>query len=92
MPVNFNWLKIKLICQKAGLKDHFNTQKTTDSERALAFFQQSTTRKGDFRAIPDLVDLLNENGGLDENIKFDYEEGELVEMVYNAPENEPLPL
>lgn len=38
------------------------------------------------RAIRDLVELLNENDGLDENVEFDYMQGEFVEEVYTPPD------
>lgn len=38
------------------------------------------------------MELLNENGGLHNNVEFDYKEGEFVDVVYTVPENDPFPL
>lgn len=38
------------------------------------------------------MELLDENGGPDPNVEFDYVTGEYVEVVYTTPEQEPLPL
>lgn len=73
-------------------KQIFNTETRTEADEALAFFQRSTTRKGDFQAIRDLVELPNDNDNFDPNVEFDYNTGEYVEVVYMTPENEPLPL
>lgn len=89
----FNLVKnLNLFVRRLAWKAIFHTQKCIEADEALAFFQQSSTRKGDFRAIRDLVELLNENGGLDPNIKLDYNVGEFVETIYMIPESEPLPL
>lgn len=63
----------------------------TESEEAVSFFQQTSTKKDDFRAIRDLVELLNENGGLDADVEFDYKSGEFIVVVYTTPKNESLP-
>lgn len=38
------------------------------------------------------MELLHENKGLDDNMECDYDLGKFVEVVYNTPEQELLPL
>lgn len=84
---DLNWF-VRRLAWKAIFQ---NTKKTTESEEALAFFKQTLTKKGDFRAIRDLMELLNENSGMDKIVEFDYKLGEFVEVVYTTPVSEPLP-
>lgn len=35
------------------------------------------------------MDLLHENGGPEDDVEFDFETGEFVEVIYTSPEHEP---
>lgn len=83
---------LNLFVRRLAWKATFSTKTLTDEERSATFFQQTSTRKADFQAISNLVELLNENCGPEDNIEFDYKLGEYVEVEYCTPENEPLPL
>lgn len=37
------------------------------------------------------MEIIDENGGLDDNIEFDNDLAEFVEVPYTTPECEPLP-
>lgn len=64
---------IQLFARRLAWKDPVEPE-----QEAIHFFSQSSTKKVDFRAICDLIDLLHEGGDTINNLEFDYDTGEFV--------------
>lgn len=63
----------------------FNKQPMDLTSQASTYFSQQGIKKADYRAIRDLVEFLHENGGLEGNVEFDYETGNLWRLFTHFP-------